>query len=74
MRDIQGSAVDEEEEEEWTSRISPSLYPKAHTINLLRNHSGAYYSVAGTFGRMVAASTRIFHAPLRQHAWEANEI
>lgn len=64
----------EEEQENWISKISLGTYQKERTVELLRRHSGVYHPVTETFGRMVAASTRIFHSPLRQTAWDQKEI
>jgi 2-polyprenyl-6-methoxyphenol hydroxylase-like FAD-dependent oxidoreductase len=64
----------EEEQEKWISKISAGAYPNERTVQLLKKHASAYHPVTGTFGRMLAASTRIFHSPLRQTAWGEKEI
>lgn len=58
----------------WESKIAPGVYPKSETIAILRQHMGIYHPVTGTFGNMLAASTRIIRTPLRQQVWEKEEI
>lgn len=63
-----------EQESLWTLKIAPSVYSKETTIEVLKQHAGVYHPVTGTFGSMLAASTRIIHIPLRQQVWSENEI
>ncbi|CZR69208.1 uncharacterized protein PAC_19108 [Phialocephala subalpina] len=71
-----GSSPDHETEFErgWKSKMAPGLYSKDSTIRILRDYASIYHPVTGTFGRLLAASDRIIRTPMRQRAWEADEI
>ena len=58
----------------WESRLIPGVYDRESSIEILRKHSGVYHPVAGTFGKLLAASERIIRTPLRQRVWEEEEI
>lgn len=60
--------------EEWEARIAPGAYPRSRTVDLLRRHARVWHPAAGTFGRLLAASERIVHTPLRQRVWGEDEI
>lgn len=63
-----------DEEEPWQAAIAPGPYPRARTAALLRRHAAVFHPSARTFGRLLARSTRIVHAPLRQRVWTRSEI
>lgn len=62
------------DEEPWQAAIAPGPYPRARTAALLRRHASVFHPSARTFGRLLARSTRIVHAPLRQRVWTRDEI
>lgn len=72
--DVSETSAPADQVERWISKITPGIYPLEHTIKLLRDHADIYHPVTGTFGRMLAASDRIFHSPLRQQVWEEDDI
>lgn len=58
----------------WESRLAPGAYSPESSIEILRRHAGIWQPVAGTLGRLLAASERITRSPLRQRVWNDKEI
>lgn len=54
-------------------RVARSAYLLSSSIEILQRYVGVWHSVTGTFGRLLAASKRIYRSPLRQRVWDEKE-
>ncbi|KAG8528234.1 uncharacterized protein KY384_007151 [Bacidia gigantensis] len=58
----------------YQSKVVPGLYEPHSTAEFVRGYENIWHPTLGSFRPLFEASERIIRSPLRQFAWEQNEI